>query len=345
MKRSLLLAISIPALCVLSACGGGNSGGGGGTEPPPAAANIYLVEDLFAPTPSNIVEFPTSSNGDVTPTTTIKGQSDTFFTGLAVDATGNVYVGVAPDNPPLGSTSGIAVLAFAPGDSGTATPKRMITGSATGLNISGQISIGALATDSVGNLYVSALTPEGQGISVFSSAANGNAAPTKVIAGSATNIADPVQIAVDSAGNIYAANSGTFGPPSILLFDSSATGNVTPTSILGGPATTINSVQGLAVDSAGNIYVAVNGKELDGGTPSILEFSAGSTGNVAPIRTISGTATMIGETTNIAVDSAGNAYIFQVIGILKFASSANGNAAPTAIITGTLAGGNFIAVH
>lgn len=342
-KVTIGSVFAVALLVLTSSCGGGGmANGGGGTGP--AASSVYVSGVSLAGLASSIAEFPTTANGAVSPTSTIEAPANFFFNGLAVDSAGNVYVGSAPDNSGNG---GIEILVYAPGANGTATPTRTISGAATGLEVLGSNSINAIAVDGAGNIYVSAQTTLSQtdlGISIFSSTANGNVAPTRVIAGSATNIQFPGQIAVDSAGNIYVANSPLVGTAaSILIFNSGANGNVPPTNVLEGSETTMNSIQGLAVDGAGNIYVAANGTNLAGGTPSILEFSAGSTGNVAPIRTISGPATTIVGLGNIAVDGAGSVYLLSSPGVLKFAMNVMGNAAPTATISS--AGGNCIAVQ
>ena len=93
----------------------------------------------------------------------------------------------------------------------------------------------------------------------------------------------------------------------------------------------IEDVVGIALDSAGNIYVA-NGN-ANGATPSILVFSAGSTGNVAPIRTISGSATTMIAAGNLSVDSDGNVYVVDLFGVLKFGPTSSGNVPPTATIS------------
>jgi hypothetical protein len=94
----------------------------------------------------------------------------------------------------------------------------------------------------------------------------------------------------------------------------------------------IEDVVGIALDSAGNIYVA-NGNVTGVSTPSILVFSAGSTGNVAPIRTISGSATTMIAAGNLSVDSDANVYVVDLPGILKFGPTSSGNVPPTAIIS------------
>jgi len=238
---------------------------------------------------------------------------------------------------------------YAPGATGKATPARTITGSMTGFQSLCGTIINGVEVDSTGNLYVSADVIIGSGatgrvypaISVFAPNANGNVAPSKSIAGPSTSIIQLGQIAVDSAGTVYAANTPVTGAGGVLIFGSGATGDAAPTATLAGSNTTIYNIRGVAVDGSGNIYVAslaqASPENTDlSGTPSILEFSAGSTGNVAPIRTISGAATTMGEIGIIRVDSDGNIYVFRDVPastLLKFSPTARGNVAPSAIIS------------
>jgi len=331
-----LLGFSL--LVIAAGCGGGGTagnGGGGGNGPSPQ--NVYITQDvLLDPQLSqNVMQFPTSGTGNVTPSTTLKGPAGVFLSGLAVDGTGNLYVGgTISSNGPLASAE---VLIYAPGASGTATPSRTIAGASTGLNVPGLSGIDALALDGSGNLYVSSYVNIGgilyPGVSVFSNTANGNVAPTKVIGGSATTINSflPGQIAVDSANNIYTAGGSLAQANSILVFSSNATGNVPPTSMIAGSNTMLEDVVGIAVDSAGNIYAA-NGN-VNGSTPSIVVFSAGSTGNAAPVRTITGAATTMIAPGNLSVDSEGNVYVLNDLNVLKFGANATGNVAPSATIS------------
>ena len=356
MKRFLRAVLTLSGLCLLYGCGGGGGGGGGGTLPGPGAGPcIYLTQDNLTiggpPLASNILQFPTSANGTVSPTATLTGPADVVFSGLAVDGTGNAYAGGeifgtggGSGGPPLVS---VEILVYAPGASGT-NPTRTITSASLQINGGG---INALALDSSGNLYVSGVLAApnlGSGVAVFSPTAKGDAVPIRIIGGSATTITGigAVPIAVDSADNIYISTADPLVPDSILIFNSSASGNVPPTSTIGGPATTINSIEGLALDSAGNIYVS-NFPSDQNALPDILEFSAGSTGNVAPIRTISGSATTMSAVGNLALDSAGNIYVLNSLNLLKFAPNATENVAPIATITTptSLIFGNSIAVH
>jgi hypothetical protein len=319
----------------LAGCGGGASGGGEAGVGP-AAASIYVTQDvgiLDPPLPSKILRFSTTADGVADPASTITGPNDVVFNGLAVDGTGSLYVGGAIFN------GGGEVLVYAPGTSGTPTPTRTITIPVLSVGVNTPPAISALAVDSSGNIYVSSTVVvnglEYLGISIFPPTASGDVAPTKVIAGNATDIF-PVgfgagQFAVDSADNIYIAGGSLQDPDAILIFDSSSTGNVPPTNTLSGSNTMIDDVTGVALDDAGNIYVA-NGNVM-GSTPSILEFSAGSTGNVAPIRILSGSATTMVSPGNLSLDSAGNIYVLNNLNILKFSPSATGNVAPAATIS------------
>jgi len=344
--------LGLTLLVLTSSCGGGGIMGGGGTGGGggPVGPSLYVTTNpdlVFSPPISSILQFSSDSNGSVSPSSTVKGPSGITFEGLAVDVTGNLYVGGSiPSNNPA-SQGQLEVLVYAPGSNGMANPMRTIAGNSTGLGGFTQNSISGLAVDSSGNVYVSSYLVQGglinPGISVFPSTANGDVAPANVITMTGNATLSPGQIALDPAGNIYVAAVALSGPGAILIFASDSTGTVPPTSTLAGPDTMINQLVGVAVDGAGNIYVA-NGNS-GGAMPSILEFSAGSTGNVAPIRTISGSATMLGAPGNLTVDSAGNIYVLNELNILKFSPTATGNAAPAATISSTLIGNFNIAVQ
>jgi hypothetical protein len=79
----------------------------------------------------------------------------------------------------------------------------------------------------------------------------------------------------------------------------------------------------------------------------VTVYPAGSNGiNVAPIATIYGNNTGLGETWGIALDSSGNIYVSSTAGITEYAAGSSGNVAPIATIFGnnTGLGAQYIAL-
>jgi sugar lactone lactonase YvrE len=128
-------------------------------------------------------------------------------------------------------------------------------------------------------------------------------------------------------GKLYVSNSIA---NSILRFDNAftATGNAVPAATITGTATTLNTPAFITVDTVNDrLYVANNGDV------SILIFDniSAKNGNIAPERTISGTATNLVGPTDVSVDTTkdllyvadeGDVYVFAT------ASTATGNVAP-----------------
>jgi sugar lactone lactonase YvrE len=155
--------------------------------------------------------------------------------------------------------------------------------------------------------------------------------------------ADPTSIAKDASGRIYVANEegGTNRSGSVTIFPAGSTGAVLPIAAISGVHTGLSNPVGIALDSAGNIYVS----NLGGGPTndgSVTEYAVGSNGDVAPIATITSTGFAVGFPHGIALDPAGNIYVANFIGnngsISVFAPGSNGNATPIASIAGSNTG-------
>ena len=337
LKAIVLLMIAAS----LAGCSGGMGSSGGTTTPPPTgalspAASFYVINQNFLP--ATILQFSRTANGSVAPASTIAGPAGAGFISLTVDALGSLYVGAQKfsGNVSPGPEIGAEILVYAPGATGTQSPSQTIT---AGLQALTTNTIAAIAVDSAQNLYaVTSLAvgtgPTGHaytGVAVFAPNASGTFAPSKNIVGPLTEISNNAsQMATDAAGNLYIASGPNISPGSIQIFNSAATGNVAPTATLAGANTTIDNAQGVAVDTAGNIYVSSSGMN---GPATILKFSAGSTGNVAPVQAITGDPNSIGSLGNLRVDSTGNLYVVDGSTILKFAPGAKGNVAPIATIS------------
>jgi hypothetical protein len=288
------------------------------------AAGIYTFGYSFDTAPGLPFAINQFSKAAGTPLSTspnqiLSGRPDLVPTAIAIDKSGRIYVGARQFD---GTTqTGLEVLVYNAGAHAAAAAAQTVNFSFTGS--AGYVR--AIAVDDVQNLYVYIVSTNGtgngtqtvfEGITVLTRAADGTYAPSRTISGNGTTISSVTQIAVDAAGNIYAANLGS---SSILIFDSNATGNTPPTaSLIPYP---ISSPEGVALDSTGNIYVS----GLTDYAPSssvwpltidpfshatISEFAPGSTGTAAPSRIVSGSYNS-GEFAvgNVAVGNLGELYV------------------------------------
>src|SRR5271165_6128425 len=126
----------------------------------------------------------------------------------------------------------------------------------------------------------------------------------------------------------------------VTAFPLTANGNVSPTQNIVGAATGLGYPRRVVSDATGNLYVA---NAPMGVAHSITVYSPTATGNVAPLRTITGAATGLTGVNGLAIDGGGNLFAancgscFHSTGlneILIFAPGTNGNVAPTNSIAG-----------
>lgn len=227
--------------------------------------------------------------------------------GIAADSAGNLYIADTANNrirkvTPAGVISTVAGNGT-PGFSGDGGPA-----------ISAQLhDPSGVAVDSVGNLYIAdttharirKVTPEGV---ISTVAGNGGIWGASGDGGPATSAAlmFTVDVAVDRVRNFYfSETSGYGGPPDRVR-------RVTPEGVI----STVWSDQGLgiegvAVDSAGSLYIADNGskcvrKVTPDGTISTVAGNGtmGYSGDGGPA-----TSAQLNGVWDVAVDSAGNLYI------------------------------------
>jgi len=230
---------------------------------------------------------------------------------MAVDSAGNVYVADYNNSTirkvtPAGMVTTLAGLA---GNWGSADG----TGSAARFN-----DPWGVAVDSAGNVYVAdtdndtirKVTPAGGVTTLAGSVSYGSADGT----GSAARFSYPRGVAVDGAGNLYVADRDNhtvrkvtpLGVVTTLAGLASSPGSADGT----GTAARFDNPRGVAVDDAGNVYVADTDnhtirKVTPAGGVTTLAGQAGSSGSVDG----TGTAAQFYYPYGVAVDSAGNVYV------------------------------------
>ncbi len=237
-----------------------------------------------------------------------------YPTGVAVDSSGNIYVADRSNNvirkiTPAGVVSTLA---------GSAT---QAYGYADGAGAGALFNSPAgVAVDGAGNIYVAdynnsairKVTPSGQVSTLAGSLtqASGHADGS----GSNASFNGPAGVAVDSAGNVYVAD---YNNNAIRLI--SPAGNVT--TLAGSPAqaaghtdgsgASFDGPAGVAVDSAGNIYVAdQNNNAIRRITPAgLVSTLAGSSSQAHGHSDGAGSSASFYSPKGMAVDGAGNVYV------------------------------------
>lgn len=209
--------------------------------------------------------------------------------------------------------------------------------------IPGQPSMLRLAQPNLSTQHLYVLNVDLHSITVYPTTATGNHLPKRTIAGSSTQLSScfPNQIAVDKLGELFVSCQRVGSTWGILVFAPLANGNVAPARTITGSATGLDFPYGVATDKNNNLFVSNCGNQCSGSglPPSITVYAAGASGNVAPIRAISGSATAMACTfpCPMGVDHTGKAYVFNTSfstgNYTVYAATANGNAAPLRTVT------------
>jgi hypothetical protein len=203
----------------------------------------------------------------------ISGTATTFF-GVGTPALDGKHDLLYVVNfPPFSAPPVILVFGPASTISGNVAPLRTITTTTP--------SVGAIALDS-GNDRLFGLTNGSVVVFDNASTLNGAVVPNRVISGSATQISQPFDFALDSTGSLLVVDAGPrTAPVHILVFNNAGTanGNVAPVA----SATLAIPPFQMAVSPDGQLYVV-------DGNPAIAVYSniTIASGNLAPARVIAG---------------------------------------------------------
>jgi hypothetical protein len=230
---------------------------------------------------------------------------------VAVDGSGNVYVADSVNNTIRKITSGGVVT--------TAAGLTTSVGSADGTNSAARFNNpGDVAVDASGNVYVAdtgnatirKITPSGVVTTLAGLARSGGSADGT---GNSARFNMPYGVAVDGAGNVYVADTGNDKIRKITpggVVTTLAGGSVGSADGTGSAAQFSSDTRSVAVDGAGNVYVADTGnytirKITPGGVVTTLAGLAGSSG----IADGTGSAARFFAPNGVAADAAGNVYV------------------------------------
>jgi len=267
-----------------------------------------------------------------------------FVCGLHVDPeTGDIYA--------IDADTAATLQVFTRDQEGNVPPIRQLH---TGSEVRGR----GIAVDSVNNeLYVT--SQHNAAVVVFRKFAEGEEAPLRLIQGDRTGLGNPHGIIVDTQNDlIYVSNhgqaasrpiegndpatrprpnmplarrtaipgTGRFFPPSITVYDRTASGDTPPLRTIEGPRTRLNWPAGLAVDlDRGELFVANDtGNE-------VLVFDADASGDVEPIRAIKGADTSLANPGGIFLDTTNDELWVSNYGnhsLTVYPPTADGNVAP-----------------
>jgi sugar lactone lactonase YvrE len=288
-------------------------------------------------TPS-VVRYGYSDTGSITPDRIIAGpHTDLCGPGSIVQGPrGELYVlNSAASN---GYRRHAWVTVFDSSANGDATPIRTLDIRPSALG-----SPYSLGVDRGGYLYAgSAVEPliDSGSVLVFPAGADGNAEPTRVIAGPATGLRRPVVLALNRRDHLYVTNEKEHNDDdTVRVFAPGAGGDVAPCRVIAGPRTGFEHPLGIALDRSDRLYVPNAGHSSWSRSNSVTVYDAWANGDVAPIRRVAGKQNYdrrMEWPVRVVLDSHDSLYVRTIRALAVFAPGADGTPEPARYITGPL---------
>lgn len=280
-----------------------------GGEAPGAPSNVVAEAVAVASTVTTLAGSGTAAFADGTGS----AASFTHPSGIAVDAAGNVYVADKYNHRIRKVTSAGVVTTLAGSGEGTFADG---TGAAASFTFPADVAV-----DGAGNVWVAdkhghrvrKVTAEG----VVTTLAGSGTAAVADGTGTAASFTSPVGIALDAAANLYVADVGVDVVPNNRIRKVTPAGVVT--TLAGsdaaafadgtGAAASFDYPVGVAVDGAGNVYVAdSNNHRIRKVTPAGVVTTLAGSGK-GGFADGTGGAAGFNFPMGVAVDAAGNVFV------------------------------------
>src|SRR5579883_2834599 len=332
-----------PIITTVAGTGGSGFGGDGGTAinailSSPSGVALDATGDIYiADTQNNRVRFVAA--GTARMIQTIAGNGAATFSGdgldpqraslggpfgVAVDGGGNLYIADSSNNrirevvsgasPTIVTLAGTGTAGFS-GDGGTAVAAQLDNPMGVAVDGSGSLYIADTANNRIRKITSgpnpTISTVVGSGIPGYSGDGGSPAS---------AQLSQPTSVALDAGGNLFIADSGNHVVRSVSFGTNPRITTVAGTGTAGfsgdggNPAVAaLNSPTGVALDGAGNLYIADYGnqrvrKVTFGSNPTISTVAG--TGSV-DLSGLSGspTSTSISNPFAVVVDRGGNLYV------------------------------------
>lgn len=315
-------------------------------------STLYAVNAPGGPT-RTVMLFPADGSGNIAPQILGSTGYDSFVDspGGVTTHNGMVYIACLGSSVMCKAPIGGDIEVFPIGASGNIAPTATIGSSAMVNGDNTQLTSLDIRFDGAGDLYTSAFYGGSLSIVKFPAGQTGN--DVSVTPGpwmQYNELGGWFVSGFDVApnGDIWGASTvtptvqGGGGPGELVEFPAGSTGAPTLKAVIAGTNSQIGYPLTVRLDSQGNIYALTSDSKntLPRANPRIVEYAAGSNGNIAPIRTIEGPSTGLVDPGQMLVDPSGGIYVSDSGSerISYFAPGASGNVAPVRVISGSNTG-------